>query len=61
MLQRPNNKKLMVNVLEAAKACSIDDNHPCTINDIINLENYFKEYQILFKQILLLQFMQKRF
>ena len=47
MLQRPNNKKLMVNVLEAAKACSIDDNHPCTINDIINLENYFKEYQIM--------------
>jgi len=46
MLQRPTNKKLMAKVLQAAKACNID-NRPCTINDIKNLEIYFKEYQIM--------------
>ena len=46
MLQRPSNKKLMANVLQAAKACSIDI-RPCTIKDIINLEIYFKDYQIM--------------
>ena len=40
MLQHPNNKKLMAMVLEAAKACGID-NRPCTMVDIINLKIYF--------------------
>ena len=46
MLQCPYKRKLMANVLEVAKACSID-NRLCTFNDIINLEIYFKEYQII--------------
>ena len=46
MLQRPYNRKLMAKVLEVAIACSID-NRPCTINNIKNLEIYFKEYQIM--------------
>ena len=46
MLHRLYNKKLMAKVVEAAKACSID-NRLCTVNDIINLEIYIKEYQII--------------
>ena len=41
LLKRSCNKKLIAKLLEAAKACSID-NRPCTIKDIINLEFFSK-------------------
>ena len=45
MLDRPTNRKLMTKVLDAVKACKIEG--ASGINDLINLEAYFKDYQIM--------------
>ena len=46
MLQCPTNKKLMDAVYKAADLCKIVD-RPCTVNNLIKLEAYFKHYQIM--------------
>ena len=46
MVKRPTNKKLMNAVYKADDFCKIGD-RPCTINDLIRLESYFKHNQIM--------------
>ena len=45
-LQRPTNKKLVAEVYKAADACNII-NRCATINDFVELENYFDKYRII--------------
>ena len=46
MLQRPTNKKLVVEVHKAATACNIVNRY-ATLNDFIELEKYFVKYRII--------------
>ena len=47
MLKRPTNRKLWSKVLAAVKSCRIKDDRACGLQDLIALEGYFKEYQIM--------------